>query len=299
LKFSLCAAWNPNGTTFADNSTVGVQPPRIVVSSNNTIYVSAESLNQVVALSDGNNTVIRNISDGLNSPTGIFSTINGDIYISNIGSNNQVEKWAWNATSGVIVMNVTSQCLSLFIDSNDTLYCCHDAEHKVIKTSLSSAWNGVILAAGNGTNGSGPYLLTYPNGIFVDTQFNLYVADFGNNRVQLFKPNQLNATTIAGNGAPGTITLICPSDVVVDAYGYVFIADLCNHRIIGSGPDGFRCVVGCTGSPGSASDQLQYPSSLSFDSYGNLFVDDKNNNRIQKFSLLRNSCGKFFIVFEE
>ncbi|CAF4342654.1 unnamed protein product, partial [Adineta steineri] len=46
-----------------------------------------------------------------------------------------------------------------------------------------------------------------------------------------------------------------------------FIADYFNNRIVGSGPNGFRCLVGCSTVAGSASNQLYYPSSLSFDSY--------------------------------
>ena len=55
--------------------------------------------------------------------------------------------------------------------------------------------------------GSASDRLADPQGIFVDIDFNLYVADNGNNRIQLFLPGQLNATTVAGIGAPGTITL--------------------------------------------------------------------------------------------
>jgi hypothetical protein len=63
-------------------------------------------------------------------------------------------------------------------------------------------------------------------------------------------------------------------------------------RIVGSGPNGFHCLVGCSISPGSASNQLNNPWSLSFDSYGNMFITDGGNNRIQKFVLSTNSCGR-------
>ncbi len=69
--------------------------------------------------------------------------------------------------------------------------------------------------------------------------------------------------------------------------------DYGKHRIVRSGPNGFRCLVGCSGSAGLTSDRLYYPWSLSFDSYGNMFVTDQINNRIQKFILSTNSCGKF------
>ncbi len=108
----------------------------------------------------------------------------------------------------------------------------------------------------------------------------------------MFPLGQMNAITVAGNGAPGTITLYCPNAIAFDANGYLFIGDSYNHRIIGSGPYGFRCLFGCSG-VGSGSHQLYYPRQMSFDSYGNLFVADQYNYRIQKFILASNSCSEY------
>ena len=119
------------------------------------------------------------------------------------------------------------------------------------------------------------------------------MADSSNHRIQRFGVGQLNAATVAGYGAPGTITLNYPADIVLDGDGYVFIVERYNHRIIGSGPDGFRCVAGCSGVSGSASNQLSNPLSMSFDSYGNIWVADSYNFRIQKFVLQGNSCSKY------
>jgi hypothetical protein len=276
---------------------VGTQPLGIFVNTDNTLYVAATFLNQILMWSEGSNTVTWNASNGLNHPYGIFATINGDVYVDNGYANGRVDKWALNTTNSVVVMNVTSRCISLFVDTSNTLYCSNDNEHKVVKTSLDTDSNIATVAAGNGTPGSGPYMLYYPNGIFVDVKFNLYVADYTNNRIQFFRPNQLNATTVAGNGAPGTITLACPAGIVLDVNGYMFIADCCNNRIVGSGPNGFRCLVGCSKTSGSASNQLSDVHSFSFDSYGDLLVADFSNNRIQKFLLTINSCGKYLISY--
>ena len=54
----------------------------------------------------------------------------------------------------------------------------------------------------------------------------------------------------------------------------------------------FRCIVGCSGLAGPGADQLNLPQSLSFDNVGNLYVVDRNNDRIQKFDLGVNICGK-------
>ena len=133
----------------------------------------------------------------------------------------------------------------------------------------------------------------YPRGIFVATNFDLYVADACNDRIQLFKSEEVNAITVAGSGAPTTIQLNYPTAVMLDGDGYLFIADSNNVRIIGSGPYGFRCVIGCTGGYGSASNQLSFLQSMAFDSYGNVFIVDTYNNRVQTFRVSSHSCSKW------
>jgi hypothetical protein len=166
-------------------------------------------------------------------------------------------------------------------------------QHQVVAKSLNSISNITTIIAGTGCIGSTSNMLYCPLGIFVDINFDLYVADSGNNRIQLFRSGQLNGITIAGSESPNlTVTLHNPTGVVLDADNYLFIADQYNQRIIGSGPNGFRCLVGCSGSPGSASNQLSFPVSLSFDSYGNMFTTDNGNSRIQKFILLNSTLGK-------
>ena len=97
----------------------------------------------------------------------------------------------------------------------------------------------------------------------------------------------MNATTAAGNGTPSTIILNLPTGVALDGDEYLFIVDSGGNRIVGSGPNGFRCIVGCL-----VSNQLNGPQSLAFDSYGDIYVTDQYNSRVQKFSLATNSCSK-------
>jgi hypothetical protein len=149
-----------------------------------------------------------------------------------------------------------------------------------------------VIVAGTGIRGSDLNELSFPRGIFVDQTFDSYVADCGNNRVQLFESGQSNGITVAGSTSPyPTITLDCPGGISLDAEKYLFIVDRYNDRIVGSSPNGFRCLVGCYGS-GSQSNQLDFPFSFSFDRSGNMFVTDRANNRIQKFIYLENSSGK-------
>jgi hypothetical protein len=170
--------------------------------------------------------------------------------------------------------------------------------HKVVKKWLNGNSSTLEIAAGMNISGSNSTMLSQPIGIFVDINFDLYVADCGNHRIQLFRTGQLNATTVAGKTSPNTtIILSCPTAVVLDADKYLFITDQFNNRIVRSGPDGFRCLLGCSNVSGSESNQLSHPRSLTFDSCGNMFVADQFNHRIQKFLLSKNSCSKYVCTF--
>ena len=245
---------------------------------------------------EGNNQSMRTISANVGNPYMIFVTSNGDMYTSN-GNFSQVSRWLPNATSSIPAMLIQENCWGLFIDINNTLYCSLSELHYVVSMVLGDTKNTLKLAAGKSCRGSTSDKLDGPTGIFVDVDFKLYVADYKNDRVQLFLPGQVNATTVAGTGAPGTITLSNPGYVVLDHDGYLFIVDSGNNRIVASGPDGFRCIIGCSGIAGTAPDQLNSPQSMAFDSFGNIWVPGDFVPRVQKFILDTSSCGKSSILF--
>jgi hypothetical protein len=226
------------------------------------------------------------------TPYSIFVTIDGDIYVNNDKLMGRIDKWSLNTNTSVVAMDVGQKCFGLFVDINDILYCSMRDHHQVVIKSLNSVSDVLTTVAGIGCSGSTSNRLNSPHGIFVNINFDLYVADCGNNRIQLFQSDQLDGITVAGDGATDTISLRCPTGIVLDADNYLFIVDSSNHRIVGSGPNGFRCLVGCSRSFCSASSPLNQPWSLSFDSYGNMFVTDQNNHRIQRFLLSTNSFGK-------
>ena len=295
-KFCTYAAWNSIATTFADNTTVGSYPSDIFITINGAIYIAATTLNQAQIWTAGGTTPTKIISANLTSPFAIFTSIINNIYVDNGALNNRVDKWMINATISIVEMYSNASCYDLFTDTYDNLYCSINALHVVMKKSfIHDAYTSTIVA-GNSTNGSDSYMLNGPRGIFIDTKFNLYVADCGNNRIQIFRSGQLNGSTIMENRPAENLVLSCPSAIVVDIDGYLFVTDYNNHRIIATGPAGFRCIVGCSGNGGSAANELFYPRSLSFDNSGNLYVADTGNQRIQMFTLATNSCCKIRTV---
>ena len=279
------ASWDPLGTTLVSSSSVGSGYPSAFVDLNDTIYVASPGLRQAQVWYAGSPTANRTLSTSSNAPYAVFAAINGDIFVDDSTS---VDRWTRNSTTPITAMVVNGSCWSLFVDIRDQLYCAQSDQYRVIRQSLWGDINQAEIVAGNGTLGSAANTLNGPRGISVDLNITLYVADCFNNRVQMFRAGEKNGTTIAGQGATGTIILSRPVGIVMDGSGYLFIVDVFNSRIVGSGPNGFRCIVGC----GAGSSALNHPRTVHFDSQGNLVVMDSGNRRIQIFLLTTNSCGK-------
>ncbi|CAF4107638.1 unnamed protein product, partial [Adineta steineri] len=292
-RFCSTATWNSNGITFANRSIIGQDPRAIFVSRTNTIYVANQENNTIVIWQEESVNPTKIIFGDFTKPSSLFVSSNGDIYIDDGNQNGRVQKWILETSTFVTAMNVSSECDGLFVDIDDTLYCSMSRHNRVVKRSLNDSV--VTLnraAAGIGSSGAALNQLSGPRGIFVDVNLDLYVADCGNDRVQLFQSRELNGTTVAGSKSLNpTIALDCPSGIILDAKKYLFIVDSNNHRIVSSGFNGFRCLVGCYGM-GSQSNQLNKPSGFSFDHSGNMLATDYFNHRIQKFKYLKRYCVK-------
>ncbi len=108
------------------------------------------------------------------------------------------------------------------------------------------AGNGVAgdVDGTGGANGTAEF--NAPQGVAVDSDGNVYVADTGNNRIRQIDPSG-NVTTLAGNGTAGwadgsagrdgTAEFDAPAGVAADpshdpdTYGNVYVADTGNNRI--------------------------------------------------------------------
>ena len=229
---------------------------------------------------------------GAGQPRGLFVLIDGNILVNSAGSD-KIEKLIPSTGTSTLIASVPPTCFDLFVDINNTIYCSIEDKHVVITVVLDINGSSVHEIAGIGGEGPNANMLSKPRGIFVDLTFQLYVADCGNHRIQLFQRGETNGKTVVGEGAPGTFDLKCPSDIVMDANGYLFIVDIDRQLVIGSDVYGFRCVIGCFDAEGSDAEHLSHPQSMAFDSYGNIYVVDTGNDRVQQFLLQTTACGKF------
>jgi uncharacterized protein (TIGR03437 family) len=187
------------------------------------------------------------------------------------------------------------------VDAAGNLYIADN--YRIRKVSPS----GIIsTVAGNGQRGfsgdSGPATgarLGQPAGLAVDAAGNLYIADYGNQRIRRVSPAGI-ISTVAGNGQQGysgdggpatSASLQGPWGVAVDAAGNLYIADQFNDRIRRVSPSGIISTVAGNGQRGYSGDggpatsaALSYPAHVAVDAAGNLFIADQENHRIRKVS---------------
>lgn len=109
----------------------------------------------------------------------------------------------------------------------------------VIIATSGSPRNAVTVAGGNGP-GSAANQLYYPNGVFVDKDKNIWVADASNGRVQKFAPGSKNGVTIGGN-LPNRPTF--PVNIFVSEDGAVYAADYFEGKVKRLAKDGTRWVT--------------------------------------------------------
>ena len=137
--------------------------------------------------------------------------------------------------------------------------------------------------------------LRLPRGVAVDANGNLYVADFGNQRVRKVDAAG-TITTVAGNGywqhggdrgLASEAALHGPTAVASDTTGNIFVAT--RHRVrkidvagiittfAGTGDGGYA------GDGGPASDALiNYPTGLAVDADGSVYVAELRGRRIRR-----------------
>ena len=221
---------------------------------------------------------------------GLFVSSTGDIYVGN-EKTFTVQKWVTTTNTLETVTRFDGVIFGIFIALNDVLYCSLLNTHQIVTKSLHNNSFLVEVVAGIGISGSESYQLNRPMGIFVTENFDLYVADSQNHRLQLFHSGDTIGTTIV-QASDTNPALSEPKSVVLDANNHIYIQDGNIGSIFRSGSSGFQCIVACTGSSGILSDQLKTPHSIALDVYGNIFVADSGDFRVQKFSILKNTCGK-------
>ena len=106
-----------------------------------------------------------------------------------------------------------------------------------LASSIRLRWNrtGITVAGITGSSGSALDRLSYPYDLAVDSSKTVYIAERGNNRVQMWLAGASSGSTVAGqsSGTAGTAVNYFnrAGGVVVDSNGNLYVTDPYNHRV--------------------------------------------------------------------
>ena len=140
-----------------------------------------------------------------------------------------------------------------------------------------------------------------PNGVAVDGQGNVYIADYTTRTSRVRKVSRSGTiTTFAGTGKPGfsvdggpatSAQLRTPDGVAVDGKGNVYIADSEDQRVRKVSPGGTITTIAGTGEWGFSGDggpatsaRLYNPYGVAVDRKGNVYIADSEDQRVRKVS---------------
>ena len=131
-----------------------------------------------------------------------------------------------------------------------------------------------------GQMGNGPADFNRPEGLCVDSEDKLYVADSCNHRVQIYS-SEGKLLRSHGHAGTGRGELSYPYDICVDKLGRQYVCEFGNSRI--QVFDANDQPIEIIGGPGGEPGQFSNPWGVTLDSAGNLYVADSQNHRVQKF----------------
>ena len=203
--------------------------------------------------------------------------------------------------AGPAVTAQVAQPEGMALDPAGNLYIADAANHRVRKVTPAGT---ISTVAGNGHPGfsgdNGPASaaqLNQPYDVALDAAGNLYIADYGNQRVRTIGTNG-NIATVAGSGSSGSSAdggpataalLLGPRNVATDPAGNLYISEFDGHRVRRVTPGGTIGTVAGTGIAGFGGDggpataaQIAFPAGLALDAAGNLYLVDSGNVRIRK-----------------
>ncbi len=235
------------------------EAPSLAFDAAGNLYVSYDS-NRVRRIDMTNNLISTYAGNGvqgssgdnglatqaqLNRPTGIVFDDSGNLYIAEQSANNLRRVAAPTPPNAAGIISKFTSGLNaprhVVRDNSGYLYVADTLSNRVLRVDSSgnvSTYAGSSLSGFSGDSGPATAaLLSFPRGLAFGLAGELYVTDYGNNRVRMIDANG-TITTIAGDGdgsfggdgGPATSAGVgSPEGIAVDASGNIYIG--ANNRV--------------------------------------------------------------------
>ncbi len=218
------------------------RPMHLEVSPDGKVYV-AEFLNDRIQVFDHNGKSLALIESGdsesgqMDAPGGVAVDRQGRVFVADF-YNHRIQRFAPDFTplpsigkQGRVFGGNFDYPTDVAIGPHGFLYVADAYNNRIQKFTLEgdfvSKWGGLW---GTGLKGTSPGFFNVATGIEVDKKGRVYVADYYNNRIQVFTSDGDFLVEFGSPGnAPGAFDR--PSDMAIDSQGYIFVVDFGNHRI--------------------------------------------------------------------
>ena len=236
-----------------------------------------------VAVSDIDNRIY--VSDMSNQRIQVFDGLTLK-YIDTLGITDKTSSSnkKFNRPSGVAVSPVDNK-----------IYVADTGNNRVqvfnyTKTLFGQKYKYVATLGITESAGSSNTQFSYPRGVAVSADNLIYVADTGNNRIQVFNgaTRQYIATLGTGTKGSSNTQFNHPIGIAISPIdNRIYVADDTNNRVQifdGANPNyKFIDTLGTTGQPGDSNTQFNSPGGVAVSLNNRIYVADTNNNRVQIF----------------
>ena len=252
------------------------------------IYVAQSEGERVVLILDSSGKVVGTAGPGSQTdadhvPVWVaLDPLTGELYVSDrpTGSIYIYDKdGAYLRTFSQTLITAGWQPMGLAFNSEGSLYVANLAG-VTARVELYDRAGNLVRAYGEADK------LSFPNGIAVDKDGNLFVADSNNGRLLVYRPDGTLLAQVGRGVNEGKLGM--PRGVALDGGGRVYVGDT-----TGQGVSIMRLVTGTTpkleylgfiGGYGIEDGRFNFPNGVAVDGRGRVYVGDSRNNRIQIWS---------------
>ena len=185
--------------------------------------------------------------------------------------------------------------LHIAFDSAGLLHFTDKNNHRVCKILSNGK---LIVIAGNGMEGySGDNglainsKLSHPSGLAIDSKGDIFISDFGNNRIRKITVKTGVITTIAGDVKPKSPEK--KTETIAGNYGnfpssFQFKDRFPSEYLFNSATTKKESTNDLGDNENAQYAKLDHPLGLAVDKYDNLYIADKGNNRVRKINARTN-----------
>ena len=313
--------WDAQAPTSFTDTTGGNTNDVEYVYSVSTSFTDGQNASLVIGQASFTTSGYGTTQNSLSDPVGLAFDSHGDLWVSE-QSNNRVLEFVppfYNGMPASLVIGQSSFTTrvaattqtglnnpwEITFDSSGDLWVTDIANNRVLEF-VPPFYNGmpasVVIGQSSFTQalqGRSQSGIFNPHGIGFDSQGDLWITDYGNDRVLEFVPpfsSGMDASLVIGQSSFTTdqrlltaYSMNSPWGLTFDSHGDLWVSDTGNSRVlefVAPFSDGMSAslVIGqpgfTTSTPGLSQSGIYYPSGIAFDSSGNLWAVDQENNRV-------------------